>query len=167
MKDKATLEGLLQARNCICSSIPPLMSLLVCASWPPTLSKPPIHQHISSKSCSSGMHAGGFGWSSFKRIMALNLLTVFSTTGVTYLPFLKKPPGNWVSAISSSDPIPHDTAERWSVTTGRIRNDLIPVAVFSLDDFAKQLALYNNHSNNFPMRPLYWLSPLDFTIQYV
>ena len=37
----------------------------------------------------------------------------------------------------------------------------------SLDDFAKQLAVYNRRSNNFPMRPLFWLSPIEFTVQYV
>lgn len=38
---------------------------------------------------------------------------------------------------------------------------------FSLDDFAKQLAAHNRRSNNFPMRPLNWLSPLEFLVQYV
>jgi len=38
---------------------------------------------------------------------------------------------------------------------------------FSLEDFAAQLAAHNRRSNNFPMRPLYWLSPLDFAVQYV
>ena len=38
---------------------------------------------------------------------------------------------------------------------------------YSLDDFAKQLAIHNRRSNNFPMRPLGWLSPLQFTVQYV
>ena len=40
-------------------------------------------------------------------------------------------------------------------------------AFFSLDDFAKQLALHNRRSNNFPMRPLHWLSPNELTLQYV
>lgn len=35
------------------------------------------------------------------------------------------------------------------------------LAFFSLDDFAKQLAVHNRHSNNFPMRPLHWLSLLN------
>lgn len=38
---------------------------------------------------------------------------------------------------------------------------------FSLDDFQKQLAIHNRRSNNFPMRPLHWLSPHDFAVQYV
>ena len=38
---------------------------------------------------------------------------------------------------------------------------------FSLDDFTRQLAVHNRRSNNFPMRPLSWLSPLDFTVQHV
>ena len=38
---------------------------------------------------------------------------------------------------------------------------------YSLDDFSKQLAVHNRRSNNFPMRPLGWLSPLEFTAQYV
>ena len=38
---------------------------------------------------------------------------------------------------------------------------------YSLDDFAKQLAVHNRRSNNFPMRPLGWLSPSEFTVQYV
>ena len=38
---------------------------------------------------------------------------------------------------------------------------------YSLNDFAKQLAVHNRHSNNFPMRPLGWLSPSEFTVQYV
>ena len=37
----------------------------------------------------------------------------------------------------------------------------------SLDDFAKQLALLNRRSNNFPMRPLSWLSPVEFSVQFV
>ncbi len=38
---------------------------------------------------------------------------------------------------------------------------------FSLEDFAAQLAAHNRRSNNFPMRPLRWRSPLDFAVQYV
>ena len=38
---------------------------------------------------------------------------------------------------------------------------------YSLVDFAKQLAFHNRRSNNFPMRPLGWLSPSEFTVQYV
>ena len=40
-------------------------------------------------------------------------------------------------------------------------------AFFSLDDFAKQLAVHNRRSNNFPMRPLNWRSPAELTVQYV
>ena len=38
---------------------------------------------------------------------------------------------------------------------------------YSLDDFAKQLSVHNRRSNNFPMRPLNWCSPLEFAVQYV
>ena len=38
---------------------------------------------------------------------------------------------------------------------------------FSLEDFAKQLQIHNRRSNNFPMRPLHWLSPIEFTVQFV
>ena len=38
---------------------------------------------------------------------------------------------------------------------------------YSLDDFAKQLAIHNRRSYNFPMRPLNWLSPLEFAVQFV
>jgi len=39
---------------------------------------------------------------------------------------------------------------------------------FSLADLQKQLAVYLKRSNNLPMRPLYWLSPLQFlNVQYV
>ena len=38
---------------------------------------------------------------------------------------------------------------------------------YSLDDFARQLAAHNRRSNNIPMRPLSWLSPLEFTVQHV
>ena len=38
---------------------------------------------------------------------------------------------------------------------------------YSLDDFTKQLAIHIRRSNNFPMRPLGWLSPLEFSVQYV
>ena len=38
---------------------------------------------------------------------------------------------------------------------------------YSLDDFAKQLAVHNCRSNNLPMRPLHWLSPNEFTAQFV
>ena len=37
----------------------------------------------------------------------------------------------------------------------------------SLKDFAEQLIVYNRLSNNFPMRPFDWLSPAEFSIQYV
>ena len=40
-------------------------------------------------------------------------------------------------------------------------------AFFSLDDFAKQLAIHIRRSNNVPMRPLNWRSPVEFTVQYV
>ena len=38
---------------------------------------------------------------------------------------------------------------------------------YSLEDFAKQLVIHNRRSNNFPMRPLRWLSPFEFAVQYV
>lgn len=38
---------------------------------------------------------------------------------------------------------------------------------YSLEDFKAQLIVHNRRSNNFPMRPLNWLSPLEFTVQYV
>ncbi len=38
---------------------------------------------------------------------------------------------------------------------------------YSLEDFDKQLRIHNRRSNNIPMRPLKWLSPLEFTVQYV
>lgn len=38
---------------------------------------------------------------------------------------------------------------------------------YSFQDFAAQLARHNRRSNNFPMRPLRWLSPLEFAVQYV
>ena len=38
---------------------------------------------------------------------------------------------------------------------------------YSLHDFARQLAIHNRRSNNFPMRPLGWRSPAEFTVQYV
>ena len=38
---------------------------------------------------------------------------------------------------------------------------------YSLKDFETQLAVHNRRSNNFPMRPLGWLSPAEFTVQYV
>ena len=40
-------------------------------------------------------------------------------------------------------------------------------AFFSLADFEKQLAVHNRRSNNLPMRPLNWLSPSEFAVQYV
>lgn len=38
---------------------------------------------------------------------------------------------------------------------------------YSHKDFESQLAIYNRRSNNFPMRPLGWLSPAEFTVQHV
>lgn len=38
---------------------------------------------------------------------------------------------------------------------------------YSIDDFSKQLAAHNCRSNNFLMRPLGWLSPAAFSVQYV
>ena len=38
---------------------------------------------------------------------------------------------------------------------------------YSLDDFSSQLNVHNRRTNNFPMRPLGWLSPLEFAVQYV
>ena len=40
-------------------------------------------------------------------------------------------------------------------------------AFYSLNDFQAQLVVHNRRSNNFPMRPLNWLSPLEFAVQYV
>jgi len=40
-------------------------------------------------------------------------------------------------------------------------------AFYSLCDFVNQLAVHNRRSNNFPMRPLAWLSPNEFFVQYV
>ena len=38
---------------------------------------------------------------------------------------------------------------------------------YSLDDFASQLTVHNQLSNNFPMRPLLCLSPNDFSVQFL
>lgn len=38
---------------------------------------------------------------------------------------------------------------------------------YSLLDFEKQLSAHNRRSNNFSMRPLGWLSPNEFAVQYV
>lgn len=38
---------------------------------------------------------------------------------------------------------------------------------YSFADFEKQLSVHNRRSNNFPMRPLGWLSPSVFSVQYV
>ena len=38
---------------------------------------------------------------------------------------------------------------------------------YSLNGFNKQFTVHNRRSNNFPMRPLHWLSPAEFTVQYV
>ncbi len=36
----------------------------------------------------------------------------------------------------------------------------------SLNDFEKQLAIHERRANNFPISPLGWLSPSQFTVQY-
>ena len=41
------------------------------------------------------------------------------------------------------------------------------LSFFSLLDLQKQLALHSRRSHNFPMRPLAWLSPFQFTVQFV
>ena len=42
---------------------------------------------------------------------------------------------------------------------------------YSLEDFGGQLAAHQRHSNQLPMRPLNWLSPMDtlrnYTVQFV
>ena len=38
---------------------------------------------------------------------------------------------------------------------------------YSLDDFQKQHTVHLRRSNNFPMRPLHWLSPNVFAVHYV
>ena len=38
---------------------------------------------------------------------------------------------------------------------------------YSLNGFNKQFTVHNRRSNNFPMRPLHWLSPAEFAVQYV
>ena len=40
-------------------------------------------------------------------------------------------------------------------------------AFYSLDDFAKQLAVHNRRFNSLPMRPLGWFSPIEFAVQHV
>ena len=40
-------------------------------------------------------------------------------------------------------------------------------AFYSFADFESQLVVHNRRSNSFPMRPLNWLSPLEFTVQHV
>lgn len=38
---------------------------------------------------------------------------------------------------------------------------------YSLNDFSAQLIRHNRRSNDYPMRPLGWLSPLEYLVQYV
>ena len=38
---------------------------------------------------------------------------------------------------------------------------------YSFNDFAKRLSVHNRRANNFPIRPLHWLSLLQYSFQYV
>ncbi len=40
-------------------------------------------------------------------------------------------------------------------------------AVYSLEDFAKQLTVHNRRSNSLPMKPFRWRSPSEVVVQYV
>lgn len=40
-------------------------------------------------------------------------------------------------------------------------------AVYSLDDFAKQVTVRNRRSNSLPMKPFRWRSPSEVVVQYV
>ena len=40
-------------------------------------------------------------------------------------------------------------------------------SLYSRGDFAKQFAVPNRRAHHIPMRPRAWLSPLEFTVQYV
>ena len=74
-----------------------------------------------------------------------------------------------------SHPNQHTEAERKLIRDMRRRNPTLGMielwhrlpSVYSLDDFAKQLAVHNRRSNNLLMRPLHWLSPNEFIVQFV
>ena len=125
-------------------------------------------RQLPEKACRSGMHAAAYGWSAFRRTTVLNSPTASPTASGTCPPCLRLPPHSSASSTSSSVPIRRVTTAKWSAATGRTRNAFIPATAFySLDDFAKQLAIHNRRSNNFPMRPLGWRSPSEFIVQYV
>ena len=83
------------------------------------------------------------------------------------LPCLKLPPLTWVSVTNSSVPTPRHNGKVERGHREDQKRFYSSHSFYTLDDFAKQLAIHNHRSNNFHMRPLGWLSPLEFIVQYV
>ena len=114
------------------------------------------------------MRAAASRWSVSRQTTASSLPTVFQTANVIYRRCLKRLPLSWAFATSAFARIPRATTARSSAATARIRSVFTPATLFfSLDDFAKQLTVHNRRSNNFPMRPLRWLSPSEFAVHFV
>ena len=127
---KVVPAGALRTRSSACSSTPPLMSLHAFASWPPTLSSPPIPPRISYKGCSSGTPAGGSVLNVSRPITDLSSPIVFPTVSESCPRYLKQRLPNWTSATNSSVPIRPATTEKWSAATGRTRNAFTPATTF-------------------------------------
>ena len=130
-------EPVSQIRSFACSSTPPSTSSRACASSPPTRSSLPIPLRTSSAGLLCGMHAAGSKWSASRR------------TTVPSLPIASP-------TVKVERSHREDQKRFYSCHV-----------FYSLDDFAKQLAVHNRHFNSLPMRPLPWLSPVEFSVQYV
>ena len=114
------------------------------------------------------MRAAASRRSVFRRTTALSLRTAFLAAIATYRRCLKKTAAEL--GVCHKRIRPYAPRHNGKVERNR-REDQKRFyschAFYSLDDFAKQLAVHNRRSNNLPMRPLRWLSPSEFAVQFV
>ena len=130
--------------------------------WLPIRIRPPIPPLTSSKGYYDGMHVGGSGWSASRRITGLSSPTASPMTGgisPTLFEVMIAELGIGHKLIRPYPPR-HNGKVKCSHSEDQKR-------FYSLNNFAKQLAIHNRRSNNFSMRPPGGFSPSEFTVHYV
>ena len=152
----------LRTRNCACSSTPPLTSLPVCASWPPTPEQ--------STSSSADFLERLVKWYARRGIRVECIQTDNGFEFTNRFSSSKRDLPTLFEAAAASLGIRHKLIRPYTPRhNGKVershREDQKRFyschCFYSLDDFAKQLDVHNRRSNNFPMRP----PPLAFSLR--
>ena len=139
-----------------------------CAFWRRIRSNPPIPRRTSCAGCGRGTPAEAYKWECVQTDNGFEFTNRFSNSKRDLPTLFEKTAAEL--GIRHKLIRPYTPRHNGKVERSH-REDQKRFyschSFYSLEDFEKQLATHNRRANNLPMRPLHWLSPIEFAVQYV